>query len=165
VGKPRGILSYTAGTTWGTTVEQISSVDSADVTADGLVNLFYTLKEEYANNASFLANRAAVKQIRLLKEATTNAYMWQPSLQGGQPDTLLSKPIYQAADMPTPAADSLSVAFGDWRRAYQIVDRIGTRVLRDPFTAKPFVIFYSTKRVGGDVINTEAFKILKLSAS
>lgn len=165
VGQPRGILTYTAGTTWGSTVEQISSADSADITADGLVSTFYALKEDYAMNAAWLMNRLSVKQVRLLKEATTNAYMWQPSLQAGQPDSLLGAAIYQASDMPVPAADSLSVAFGDWKRAYQIVDRLGIRVLRDPFTDKPYIKFYTTKRVGGDVINTEAFKILKLSAS
>lgn len=162
-GKPKGILSYAAGTAWGE-IEQINSGSAGAITADGLVNLFFALKEEYAARATFLMNRAAVKQARLLKEATTNQYLWQPGLAAGAPDTLMGVPVMQAADMPVPAANSLSVAVGDFSRAYQIVDRTGIRVLRDPFTDKPFVKFYSTKRVGGDVVNFEAIKLLKLAA-
>ncbi len=163
VGKPRGILTYTAGTSWGE-IEQISSGSSGNVTADKLIELFYALKEEYAVHASFLMNRSTVQQARLLKESTTDQYLWQPGLAAGAPDTLMGVPVMQAADMPTPAGNSLSVAVGDFRRAYTIVDRSGVRVLRDPFTEKPFVKFYSTKRVGGDVVNFEAIKLLKLAS-
>lgn len=163
VGKPRGILTYTAGTSWGQ-IEQISSGSAGNVTADKLIQLFYALKEEYAVHATFLMNRATVQQARLLKESSTDQYLWQPGLAAGAPDTLMGVPVMQAADMPTPATDSLSVAVGDFRRAYTIVDRTGVRVLRDPFTDKPFVKFYSTKRVGGDVVNFEAIKIMKLAS-
>lgn len=162
VTQPRGFLTYAAGTTWGT-IEQVNSGSSGALTADGLISLFYSLKSDYAQNAAFLANRASVGAIRLLKEATTNQYIWQPGLQNGQPDRLLGVPIYMASDMPVAAANSLSVALADWRRAYQIVDRIGIRVLRDPYTAKPYVKFYTTKRVGGDVANFEAIKLQKLA--
>jgi HK97 family phage major capsid protein len=110
-------------------------------------------------------HRTTVQAVRLLKEATTNQYLWQPGLSAGTPDTLLGVPVALAADMPVPAAASLSVAVGDFKRAYLIVDRIGIRTLRDPFTSKPFVKFYTTKRVGGEVINTEAVKLLKLAVS
>lgn len=163
-GQPKGVLQYTAGTSSGE-IEQIVSGDDADVTSDSLVQLYYSLKEEYAINATFLMNRATAQQVRLLKEGTTGQYLWQPGLASGAADTLLGVPVMQAADMPVPASDSLSVAVGDFSRAYQIVDRTGIRILRDPFTDKPFVKFYSTKRVGGEVVNFEAIKLLKLAAS
>ncbi len=164
VGKPKGILTYTDGTSWGE-IEQVASGDDADVTADSLIQLYYALKEDYAVHATFLMNRATAQQARLLKEASTDQYLWQPGLASGAPDTLLGLPVLQAADMPAPASGSLSVALGDFSRAYQIVDRTGVRVLRDPYTDKPFVKFYATKRVGGDVANFEAIKLLRLSVS
>ena len=133
------------------------------VTADSLVQLYFSLKDEYARRATFLMHRTTVQAVRLLKEATTNQYLWQPGLAAGTPDSLLGAPVALAADMPVAAANSLSVAVADFKRAYLIVDRIGIRTLRDPFTAKPFVKFYTTKRVGGEVVNTDAIKILKLA--
>lgn len=162
IGQPRGILTYAAGTNWGQ-IQQVTSGSSAQVTADSLINLFYALKDAYMRRASFLINRSVVQQVRLLKEATTNQYLWQPGLAAGAPDTLMGVPVYMAADMPVAAANSLSVAVGDFKSAYQIVDRHGIRILRDPFTEKPFVKFYATARVGGDVINFEAIKLLKLA--
>lgn len=161
IGKPRGILTYASGTSWGQ-IEQVNSGSAGNVTADKLMELYYSLKESYATRAVFLMNRATIEQVRLLKD-TTNQYIWNPGLAMGAPDTLLGVPVYQAADMPVPASGSLSVAVGDFKSAYQIVDRAGIRVLRDPFTDKPFVKFYSTKRVGGDVVNFEAIKLMKLS--
>lgn len=162
VGKPRGIITYAAGTGWGQ-IQQVASGSSAAVSADKIISLYYSLKEDYAVNSSFLMNRATVEMVRQLKDSTNN-YLWNPGLALGAPDTLLGSPVYQAADMPVPANDSLSIAFGDFKAAYQIVDRTGIRVLRDPFTEKPFVKFYSTKRVGGDVINFEAIKLMKLGS-
>ncbi len=107
-------------------------------------------------------NRAGVQQARLLKD-TNDQYIWQPGLTAGAPDTLNGRPVVQGSDMPAPATGTLSVAVADFSRAYKIVDRVGIRVLRDPYTEKPFVKFYSTKRVGGDVTNFEAIKLLKLS--
>jgi HK97 family phage major capsid protein len=159
--QPKGILTYAAGTSFGQ-IQQVNSGTSAVVTADSLVQLYFSLKDDYARNATFLMHRTTVQAVRLLKEATTNQYLWQPGLTAGTPNTLLGVPVVLAADMPVPAASSLSVAVGDFKRGYLIVDRIGIRTLRDPFTAKPFVKFYTTKRVGGEVINTDAIKILKL---
>ncbi len=161
--QPKGILSYADGTSWGE-IEQVASGTSGEVTADGLVALYYSLQEDYARNATFLMNRAVTQNVRLLKESTTDQYIWQPGLAAGAPDTLLGVPVAQAADMPVASADSLSVAVADFSQAYLIVDRIGLRVLRDPFTDKPFVKFYTTKRVGGEVVNFDAIKVMTLSA-
>jgi HK97 family phage major capsid protein len=163
VGQPRGILTYTAGTAWNE-IQQVNSGTNGAVTADGIINLFYALKDAHSKNATFLMNRTVVNAVRLLKEATTNQYMWQPGLAAGAPDTLMGVPVMMAADMPVAATGSLSVAVGDFKAAYQIVDRLGVRILRDPFTEKPFVKFYATKRVGGDVINFDAIKLMKLSS-
>lgn len=163
VGQPRGILTYAAGTGRGQ-VQQVYSGLSGHLTPDGLVNLFYSLKDAYSRRASFLMNRSTVQQARLLKKVSTNSYLWQPGLEAGMPDTLLGVPVYTAADMPDPTAASLSVAIGDFRAAYQVVDRVGVRILRDPFTEKPFVKFYATARLGGDIVNSEAIKLLRLSA-
>ncbi len=162
-GKPKGILGYAAGTSWGQ-IEQVDSGEAGVVTADALVNLFYALEDQYAARATFLMHRSTLQQVRLLKDGTTGQYLWTPGLASGQPDTLLGVPVMTAVDMPVPAANSLSVALGDFYNGYQIVDRVGVRILRDPFTEKPFVKFYSTKRVGGAVVNYKAVKLLKLAA-
>lgn len=163
VGQPRGILSFAAGTEWGQ-IEQVRSGVSGVVTVDGLINVFYALKEKHARRAKFLMNRATVERVRLLKQPATDQYLWQPGLTPGGPDTLLGVPVVMASDMPVAAPSSLSVAVADFQAAYQIVDRAGVRILRDPFTEKPFVKFYATTRVGGDVMNYEAIKLLSLAA-
>ena len=162
VGQPRGILTYASGTSWGQ-IEQVVSGSSGAVAADGLLDLQHSLKEVHGASAVWLANRLILRDIRKLKDAN-NQYLWEPGLKIDGQDTLLGRPILSAADMPVAAANSLSVAFGDFSAGYQIVDRIGVRVLRDPFTAKPFVKFYTTKRVGGDVVNFDAIKLQKLAA-
>jgi HK97 family phage major capsid protein len=162
VGQPRGILTYAAGTNWGQ-IQQINSGTNGAVTADGIINLFYALKDEYSKRANFIMNRTVVQAVRLLKQATTNQYMWQPGLAAGAPDTLMGVPVFMATDMPVAANNALSIAVGDFQSAYQIVDRKGISILRDPFTEKPFVKFYATKRVGGDVVNFEAIKLMKLA--
>lgn len=164
-GKPKGILSYAAGTSWGQIEQLESAAGSALIDADSIVNLYYKLKEEYATRATFLMNRSVMQLVRLLKETTTGQYLWQPGLAAGAADTLMGIPVMQAADMPAAALDNLVIAVGDFQSAYQIVDRSGIRVLRDPYTDKPFVNFYTTKRVGGDVVNFEAIKLLKATAS
>ena len=108
-------------------------------------------------------NRATVKLARKIAD-TTGEYMWAPGIANGEPATLMGYPIASFEDMPNPATGSLSIAFGDMRAAYQIVDRIGIRTLRDPYSAKPYVEFYTTKRVGGDVVNFEALKIINFKA-
>jgi HK97 family phage major capsid protein len=162
VGKPRGFLAYDSGTS-DEQIEQIVSGTSGEVTADGLINVQTALKEGYQAGANWVMSRATRGLIRLLKDtgSGTDQYMWQPGLTAGEPDTLLGKSITLASDMPVAGANSLSIAYGDFRRGYKIVDRSGVTILRDPFTNKPFVLFYAVKRVGGAVVNFEAIKINK----
>ena len=115
-------------------------------------------------NAQWLMRRELRTAIRKLKGATSDLYLWEPGLQAGVPDRLLGYPVKIDQYVPALATDSLSLAFGDFKEAYTIVDRIGVRTLRDPFTAKPYVVFYSTKRTGGGAVNFEAVKFLKLAA-
>jgi HK97 family phage major capsid protein len=160
--KPTGILSYPDGTASGQ-VEQLVSATIGAIDADDVVKLYYGLKDEYAKGASFLMHRTTVQGLRLLKENTTGQYLWQPGLAQGTPDTLMGVPVALASDMPAANAGALAVAVGDFKRAYIVVDRVGIRMLRDPYTAKPFVLFYTTKRVGGEVVNSEAMKLLKVA--
>lgn len=162
-GKPTGVLSYTAGTSWGQ-IQQLTSATTGAIETDDLIKLFYALKDEYAKNATFLMNRSTVQAMRLLKDGTTDQYVWQPGLSLGTPDTLLGVPVALASDMPAVSANNLAIAVGDFKRGYLIVDRAGIRILRDPYTAKPFVRFYTTKRVGGEVVDFDAIKILKVKA-
>jgi HK97 family phage major capsid protein len=160
VGKPRGILTYSAGLTNPGQVQQINSGSASALTADGLRKLFYAVKSSYIPNARWMMSRSAIEEVSKLKDSS-GSYIWQPGFQDGEPQSLLGHAIERMEDMPQVAANSLSVAFGDFRQAYTIVDRMGLRVLRDPFSSKPFVLFYTTKRTGGDVANFEAFAIQK----
>ncbi|QDV34917.1 phage major capsid protein [Tautonia plasticadhaerens] len=163
--KPKGILSYTAGTDIGAQqVEQIVSGSAGAFTIDGLISLQNGLKEPYQAGAVFLMKRSSWGAIMKLKDAENRLYFnLTLDKNAGLETMVLGKKIYFADDMPVAASASLSVAYGDFKRAYQIVDRMGIRVLRDPFTDKPYISFYTTKRVGGAVINFEAYKLLKLS--
>jgi HK97 family phage major capsid protein len=161
VAKPMGFLSYAAGTSHGQ-IEQVISGSAATITADGLISLLYSLKAGYQANATFLMQRLTLAAVRKLKDSQ-NRYLWEPGLNGDGQERILGKKVFMADDMPALAADALSVACGDFKQGYQIVDRIGMRILRDPFSAKPFVEFYTTKRVGGGVVNFEAIKIGKCS--
>lgn len=158
--QPTGITNYTSGI--GITTS--TSKTNGGIDAKDIVSLYYSLKEQYVGRASFVMPRSAVSAIRMLKDSTSGAYLWQPALLGGKEDTLMGCPVYQSSNMPALSANSLSIIFGDFS-FYQIVDRTDIRVLRDPYTSKPYVRFYTTKRVGGDVIRKEAFKMLKCGAS
>src|SRR5690606_27527909 len=116
-------------------------------------------------NATFVMRREVRTLIRKMKATNDDRYLWEPSLQAGQPDRLLGYPVRIDQFMPKLESGSLSLAFGDFREAYIIVDRIGIRTLRDPYTAKPYVRFYSTKRTGGGAVNFEAVKFIKFAAS
>lgn len=162
VGKPRGLLTYANGTS-GATIEQVVSGAATDFTFDGLKNLVFALKDPYAANASWLINRLGLRNISKLKDGE-GRYLWEPNNQVGQPSLLLGYPVARAADVAAPGAGALAAAFGDFREAYTIVDRLGVSTLRDPFSAKPYVIFYTRRRVGGDVVNFEAVKLQVISA-
>lgn len=161
IGKPRGFMTYPSGTTYGN-VEQVVSGAAATFTLDGLISLQSALKEAYQRNAAWLFRRASIAEVRKLKDAN-NQYLWQPNNQAGEAPTLLGSPVRHADDIPAVAANALAAVYGDLRAAYQIVDRHGIQVLRDALTSKPYVKFFTTKRVGGDVVNFEAIKIQKLS--
>lgn len=170
VGKPRGFLTYTAGSTNpGNIVQFATGVNggfaAAPAGGDKLISMVYGLKTNYRNNGVWFMNRATTGGVRLLKNSD-GSYIWQPAIAAGQPATLLGYPVATFDDMADyTTTGALAIAFGDLAQAYQIVDRLGIRVLRDPFTAKPYVKFYTTKRVGGDVVNFEAINILKFATS
>ena len=131
---------------------------------DRLVDLVHSLKAPYRQGAVWVMNAATLAAIRKFK-TTDGAFLFQPGLVAGQPNMLLGYPIIEAADMPDIAANSLSIAFGNFKLGYLIAERRDTRVLRDPYTNKPFVHFYATKRVGGVVANSEAIKLLRFAVS
>lgn len=171
VGKPSGLLSYTksnvAGWSWGKTAYVPTGVAAgfaASNPSDILVDLIYTLRAGYRQNGRFLMNRKTQAQIRKFK-ASTGEYLWSPPAQLGAPATLMNFPIIEAEDMPDIAAGSFALAFADFNRCYLIVDRVGIRVLRDPYSTKPYVLFYTTKRVGGGIQDFDAIKLLKFDVS
>jgi HK97 family phage major capsid protein len=171
VRKPRGILTYPAGVPSASTFSVIEQVPTGAAGAfassnpgDALINLVYSLKAVYREDACFMMKRATLAEVRKLKDGNQN-YLWQPDFQSKEGGTLLGFKVVEAEDMPAIGANSLSIAFGNFRQAYQIVDRQGIRILRDAYTAKPYVKFYTTKRVGGDVVNFEAIKLLKFATS
>lgn len=167
--RPNGLLTYVTGGAnaaahpWGD-IKTVSSGAVGAITSDAIVDLIYELPEEYTANARFLMNRTTQGVIRKLKDGQGN-YLWQPSYVAGQPATIAGYPVTTVAGMPNVAANAISAMFGDFKRGYQIVDRTGVRVLRDPFTNKPFVQFYTTKRVGGGLLNPDVLKALKVAAS
>ena len=130
---------------------------------DKLIDLVQALRPPYRQGAVFVMNSATAARIRKFK-TSDGAFLWQPGLVAGQPDTLLGYPVVEAEDMPDVAADAVAIAFGNFRAGYLIAERAETQILRDPFTNKPFVHFYATKRVGGQVMNSEAIKLLKFAA-
>ena len=168
VKKPKGLLGYTMslladGSRALGQIQKLHSGSAGNFVADKLIALVYLLHEGYLANAAWMMNRSSLGAIRKLKDGQNN-YLWQPSLVPGVPEMLLGYPIRLNSGVPAPAADALAATFGDLRRAYQIVDVRGVRMLRDPYTDKPFVVFYSTKRTGGFVVNDRAVKVFALSA-
>ena len=169
--KPKGFISYStvpnASWTWGNIGYVPSGVAGgfpATAPSDVLVDLIFALKAGYRQNAAFVMNRKTQSLIRKFKD-TTNNYIWQPPASPAGRASLMNFPVHDVEDMPDIAANSLSVAFGDFMRGYLIVDRAGVTLLRDPYTAKPYILFYTTKRVGGGVQDYDAIKLLKFAVS
>lgn len=162
VAKPRGLLSPEivdeANYEWGK-VGAIAGDFSGSNAADSLIDLIYAPKSQFRANGRFVMNRRTVSEVRKLKDAD-GRYLWQPGM-GGDAATVLGYGVTEIEDMPDIGAGNAAIAFGDFRRGYLIVDRVGTRVLRDPYSAKPFVLFYTTKRVGGGVQNFDAIKVMR----
>ena len=142
----------------------VVSGSAALLTADGLIDLYVALKDSYARNSAWLLRRATIGAIRKLKDAQ-NQYLWQPGLAGALPSTIMDRPYVEAVDMPAIAANAYPIALGDFRRGYLVIDRIQMAVLRDPFTqaTSGAIRFHARKRVGGQVVNTEAIKLQKCS--
>lgn len=169
VKKPRGFLAYdtvaNASYTWGKLGFVISGGAAGFASAnpaDAIIDLYYALKAGYRNGASFLTSDAVMKDIRKFKDGQGN-YLWAPPTGPDMPATILGKPVVTDDNMPALGSNAFPMAFGNFQRGYLIVDRMGVRVLRDPYTNKPYVHFYTTKRVGGGVQNFEAIKLLKCS--
>lgn len=169
VDKPKGFLAYpnVADASWswgniGVLNTGVAGAFAASHPSDILVDLVYALKAGYRQNASFVMNRKTQGLIRKFKD-TAGQYLWQPPASVGAPATLLGFPVVEAEDMPNIANNAVSIAFGDFRRGYLVVDRAGVRILRDPYSAKPHVLFYTTKRVGGGVQDFAAIKGLKFA--
>jgi len=141
----------------------VAGITRAQPPQDRLIDLVHALATPYRQGAVFVMNSATLARVRKFKD-TTGAFLWQPALTADQPATLLGYPVVEAAAMPDVALDSLSIAFGNFQAGYLIAQRRETVVLRDPFSNKPFVHFYATKRVGGAVIDSRAIKLMKFNA-
>ncbi|CEI84654.1 phage major capsid protein [Ehrlichia minasensis] len=152
--KPYGILTY---------AKKENTIESKTLNSDTIIKLYYSLDEYFTTKAAFIMHRSVLEEIRSLK-LTSGQYIWHPGLTLGNPDTLMGLPVYQTSDMPQLNKKSLPIiALADFKNAYKIVENRSIRTLRDPFTSKPFVKFYTTKRVGGAVINDNAIKFLKIT--
>jgi HK97 family phage major capsid protein len=178
--KPKGFLAYTlANTADGVrafgSLQYVPTGVAADfkatTPADNIFDLVYSLKAAHRAGAAFQMSKLMLANLRKFK-TSTNEYIWTPSnvsdggITGGTPGTLAGYPVYENEDMASAVgANALVCAFGNFKNGYTIVDRMGTRVLRDPFTDKPYVNFYTTKRVGGMVTDSEAIKVLKCSVA
>jgi len=171
VTQPSGFLTATkaadASWSWGKlgyVTTGVSGGFASSGPSDVLIDTVYALKAGYRQNASIVMNRKTQNQIRRFKDANGN-YLWLPPTGPGQPASLMGYPVVEAEDMPNIGADSYSIAIGDFRAGYLVVDRLGVRVLRDPYSAKPYVLFYTTKRVGGGIQNFEAIKLVKFGTA
>ena len=158
-GQPTGIFTANGGTVG------VTAASATAITADELINLIYSLKSPYRRNAKFLMNDATVSMIRKLKDKN-DAYLWQPSLQAGEPDKLLGYDLYTSPYVPVAASGALTVAFGDFKN-YWIADRSGRTVqrLNELYSTNGQVGFVATERVDGKVILPEGIQLLKMKTS
>jgi HK97 family phage major capsid protein len=175
VNQPRGFLSYPAVATGDATrpfgqFEYIPSgvanalTDGTHNGADVLVDTLYRLKSEYRQAATWQMSSGSAAVVRKLKDAE-GRYIWQDGIAAGQPPTLLGRPVVLNENLPGIEANALPIWLADWQRAYVIVDRKGIQLLRDPYTSKPYVHFYATKRTGGGALDTRAAKAIKIATS
>jgi len=168
VSKPKGIAAYSmipnASYAWGKVGYIASGHASLLNNCDKLIDLQHALKTSYRNGAAFLMNDSTCQTIRKLKDGDGN-YIWRPGLIEGAPDVLLGKPVEYDDNVDDIGANKYPIFYANFKRAYLIIDRFGTRVLRDPYTAKPYVAFYTTKRVGGGIVMYEAIKAFKIATS
>ncbi|MCF8473084.1 MAG: phage major capsid protein [Emcibacter sp.] len=169
--KPKGFLQYTVSTADDSsrTFGQLQALKTGVAgnwavsdPSDILVDIIHAMKSGYRSAAKFYMNTSLLAEIRKFKDVDGN-YLWRPGMESGTPSTLLGYPVVEVSDMPTKAASSLSLCFANMKRAYTITDRMGTKILRDPYSNKPYVHFYTTKRVGGAVTNDQAIKLLQFA--
>jgi len=156
--EPLGIIDASSGIS---TFDISATGAPVAVTADGVIALFYSVKSGYVQQASWLMNRTTIRDVRTLRDdsggAGTGQYLWQPGLQAGQPPTILGRPVFESPDFEDPGTnDNRVMAFGDWQRAYVIHDKADIVQLRDPYSNKPFVSFYTVRRTGGAPVTVEA---------
>ena len=172
VNKPRGLLTYSPVSTADSSraygsLQYVATGQASDWAAsnpaDILTTVAYTLKSNFRARARYMMNRDILKEVMLFKDSTGNR-LWQPSLQAGQPSTVNGYPVVESPDMPSKASNAYIIAFGDFS-AYEIIDRIGITMLRDPYTARPYVKFATRKRVGGGLADSEAVKLIKVASS
>jgi len=171
IDKPRGFLTYpqvaTGSEAWGQ-IGYVATGAAGDfatnAAGEALIDLVYALGAQYRANASFVMNSKTAGHVRKIKDAD-GRFLWADSLAAGEPARLLGYPVLISEDMPDIADGETAIAFGDFAAGYTIAERPDLRVLRDPFSAKPHVLFYATKRVGGDVSDFAAIKLLKFAAS
>jgi HK97 family phage major capsid protein len=166
--QPKGILAHTPAATADSSraygsIERVHSGTAGDFTANNLITLAYTLRPGYRLGAKWAAAPLTWAKIRQFKDATSGQYLWQPGLGGGNPAQLLGYGCIEDENVPAVAASAYSVLFGDFKRGYRLVNVVGTSMLRDPYSAKPYVHFYTRKRVGGGVRDTRAIKALYLA--
>lgn len=163
---PEPLTTADASRAFGT-LQYIASGQAAALptTPDTFYDLVYALRARYRANSRWVTSKLVLAALRKYKEATTNAYMWQPGLSANQPDMFMGYPITEAEDMPAVGANTFPLAFGDFREGYLIVDRVGMRITRDEITTPGFVKFYIRKRVGGKLRNTQAIKLLKIATA
>ena len=163
IDKPTGFLSHPAVDndiwTWGN-LGYVPSGTNANPEADAIIELVYALGAAYRKNAVFVMNSKTTAKVRKLKD-TDGRFLWSDGLAAGEPARLMGYPVLVAEDMPDPATDAMAIAFGDFSAGYTVAERPDLRILRDPFSAKPHVLFYATKRVGGDVSDFAAIKLMK----
>ncbi|EYD77099.1 Phage major capsid protein [Rubellimicrobium mesophilum DSM 19309] len=168
VDKPKGVLAYNAvangSWSWGNLGYVATGAAGALTTIDPLVDLVYALPAQYRARACFVMNSRTTGVLRKLKDAD-GRFLWSDGMMAGEPARLMGYKVLICEDMPDIAANSLSIAFGDFQAGYTIAERPDLRVLRDPYSAKPHVLFYATKRVGGGVTDFGAIKLLKFAAS
>lgn len=168
VNKPWGLLPHAEGGAAATrhpsgAIKLVNTGAASAITGDGFIDLVYSLPAPYRQGAVFLMNSATAAGLHKLKDGQGN-YLWYNGYALGQPQTLLGYPIEIDENMPSVAAGNIPVIFGNFRIGYTINDRMGMRVLKDPYTSKPYVKLYCTKRVGGGVQDPNAFRFLRVSA-
>ena len=154
--QPKGLLTYGHDV-----IGRVAAETEGELKISDILNLINELGDHYLANASFLMHRSTLSEIQKIQDAN-GRFLWQPSISEGAPGTLFGIPLVCSSDMPKFETGNLAIALADFKSGYKIVDRAGLSITRDPYTEKPFVKFYSVKRVGGDVVDPNAIKLLKI---